>query len=337
MSDERAAEALGKIANRYQPVTWLPASLMRPVNAPAPTLVVHRLVPVTGADIEGFFHQRVALGRLAPGLYLIEVAHGTNRVCAQLAVSDVALVVKKARGTLLAYAVNSQSGAPRAGTAISVWRGGKSVAISQTDAQGLARISLPQNGDDGRLVTLASLGQNEATVGQYDYSEDDENHGKFTVHAYTDRPIYRPGGRVSYKGIARQTLDQGLKYAVKSGQAVAVEVRDPSGTRISKAELSTNNYGSFHGDLELSPEAPTGSYSLVMTLGGEEHTADFEVASYRKPEFSASVTPNQTHYSEGENVEMMVAASYYFGRAGRGRTRALRRLPRVRLGRALWR
>ena len=313
LGDKKAAEALGQVANRYQPLYAIPAALLSPAKAAAPVLVAHRVLPVTGADIEGFFHQRVALGRLQPGLYLIEVAHGPNRVCAQLTVSDMALVVKKARGTLLAYAVDSGSGAPRARADIRLWKSGQLVGQTRTDAQGLARIALPQADDDGRLMTLASLGQNEATVGQYDYSEGDENNGKFTVAAYTDRPIYRPGGRVFYKAIARQTLDQGLKYAVRNGQNVDVEVRDPSGTRIEKTSLKANDYGSFHGAVTLSPEAPTGSYSLVMTLDGEEHTADFEVASYRKPEFSATVSPNQTHYSEGDNVEMMVAANYYFG------------------------
>ena len=214
---------------------------------------------------------------------------------------------------MVAFAADSATGAPRAGAQVRLFRGGKTVAQSSTDGQGLARLSVPPSDDGGRLMTLASVGDSEASVGQYDYSEGDEERGKWTVHAYTDRPLYRPGGVVSWKGIARTTLERGLKYGVAAGAPVEVEVRDPDGTRLQKSALALNSYGSFHGSLALSPEAPTGSYSLVMTLGGEEHTADFEVASYRKPEFSATVSPNQIHYATGETVEMMVAANYYFG------------------------
>ncbi|MBW3636029.1 MAG: carboxypeptidase regulatory-like domain-containing protein [Armatimonadetes bacterium] len=315
LRDPKAAKALSEIGNRYELVAQLPAALLHPAETVAPRLISQREMPVRGADIEGFFHERVKLGTLAAGLYLVDVAHGSHSVCAQMMVSDTALIVKKSRGELLAYTVESGSGKPRAGASIRVFQDGKTLARARSDAQGLARIPLSRrSGGEGRLMTLATLGNSEATVGQYDYQgEENEGQGEWTVHAYTDRPLYRPGGRVSYKGIARRTLDAGLRYAVASGETLDVEVRDPSGARISQQQLATNGFGSFHSFVELSPEAPTGTYSLVMSLRGEEHTADFTVASYRKPEFSATVSPNEKHYAHGDTVEMMVDATYYFG------------------------
>lgn len=315
LRDTEAARALGQIGNRYDAVNYLPKALLHPKQTVAPRLISDRQMPIGGADIEGFFHQRVKLGTLGAGLYLVDVTHGKSRISAQMMVSDTALIVKKARGELLTYAVESRSGKPRVGAQIRVFQGGKLLANARSDAQGLARIALAGRGDSsGRLLTLASMGNSEATVGQYDYQgENNEGKGDWTVHAYTDRPLYRPGGRVSYKGIARRTLDTGVRYAVAANQSVEVEVRDPSGARISQKRLSTNDFGSFHSFVELSPETPTGSYSIVMTIGGEEHTADFSVASYRKPEFSATVTPNEKHYAHGDTVEMMVDATYYFG------------------------
>ncbi|HEX8464611.1 MAG TPA: MG2 domain-containing protein, partial [Abditibacterium sp.] len=313
LRDADAARALGTVGNRYTPISMLPAAILHPKIAQSPQLVATRSIPIAGADIEGWFHQRLKLGALRPGLYLVDVKHGAHSVCAQMRVSDTALVVKKSRDTLLAWTVDSQSGAPRPNAAIQVFQGGKALASARSDAQGLARIALKRGSEaEGRLMTLASLGGSEAVVGQYDGGSD-ESRGQFTVHAYTDRPIYRPGGVVSFKGIARRTLDAGLRYAVPTGENVAVEVRDPSGGRVMRTALKTNRFGSFHGTATLSPEAPTGLYSIVMSLGGEEHTADFAVASYRKPEFSATLTPNEKHYAFGDRVEMMLGATYYFG------------------------
>jgi uncharacterized protein YfaS (alpha-2-macroglobulin family) len=317
LRDPKSAQGLGRVSNRYERVGAIPYDLLHPGTVPAPRLVETRTIPLKGADIEGFYHERIKLGNLGAGLYIVDVTHGQKTACAQMLVSDTALVVKKARGQLLAYAVDSQTGTPRPNAAIQVFKAGKTVASTRTDTQGLAKIDIShptESGSGDRLLTLASYGGSEATVGQYDYqNEDDEGHGNFTVHAYTDRPIYRPGGTVSYKGILRRTVDTGLRYAVPIAQPVTVEVRDPSGERVAQANLTTNNYGSFHGRFDLSSESPSGSYSIVMTIGDEEHTSDFTVASYRKPEFSATVTPNEKHYSFGEPVEMMVNSTYYFG------------------------
>ncbi|RYX84790.1 hypothetical protein EON83_09155 [bacterium] len=314
LRDPKAASALSRVSNRYETIPTLPAELLHPNGTAAPQLLENRTVALKGADIEGFYHERLKLGTPGAGLYLVEVAHGKNSVCAQMSVSDLALVVKKAPGQLLAYAVDSQSGAPRPNASIRVLQDGKVLTSARTDKEGLATIKLASNSESGggRLLSLASYGQNEATVGQYDGGED-EGHGGYTVHAYTDRPIYRPGGRVSWKGIARRTLDSGLRYSVPTGQKVDFEVRDPSGQQVAISSATTNNYGAFSGAFELSSEAPSGYYSMVMTIDGEEHTSDFSVASYRKPEFSATVTPNEKHYSFGDQVEMMVESTYYFG------------------------
>ena len=316
LRDPLAAQGWSQISNRYDPVKALPPALLHPKVALAPQLIETRDVPLKGADIEGFHHERLKLGVPGAGLYLVEVAHGKNVVSAGLSVSDLALVVKKARGQLLAFAVDSASGAPRGGAAIRVMQGGKTISTARTGKDGLVKIALPAKAEEengGKVLSLASWGQSEATVGQYDEGSEDESHGDFTVHAYTDRPIYRPGGKVSWKGIARRTLDSGVRYNIPVGEKVDFEVRDPSGGRVASSHTATNEFGAFSGNFELSSEAPSGSYSMVMTVDGEEHTQDFSVASYRKPEFSATVTPNEKHYSFGDDIEMMVSSAYYFG------------------------
>lgn len=314
LRDAKAAESLSQVGNRYEDEKSqpLPRALLHPAQGQAPRLLSSRAMPITEADGEGFFHQRLKLGAPGAGLYLMDATHGGKTVSAWMLVSDTALVVKQSRRDLLALAVDARSGTPRAGAAIQVFQAGHVVATAKSDVQGMARIALP-TGDSGKLMTLATLGAHEATVGQYDGGEESEGHGEFAAHAYTDRPIYRPGARVFYKGIVRRALEPGIRYTVPDGEPVAVEIRDPSGERVLREERKANRFGSFAGNVELSPEAPTGTYTVVMTVRGEEHTADFTVASYRKPEFTATVTPNQKHYTRGETIEMFVAASYYFG------------------------
>lgn len=318
LRDDAAAIALSRLGNRYteeasQP---LPQVLLHPSRRAAPQLIDTRQIAVGNADTEGFFHQRLDLGRRGAGLYLVDVARGAGAalqiVSAYVLVSDTALIVKKSRRELLAFTVDARGGSPKAGSDVRVLRRGQLLARGRSDENGLARLALPDKAD-GSLLTLTSFGAHEATVGQYDEGEDRENSGPFTTALYTDRPVYRPGGKVSYKGIVRRALENGMRYDIPSGESVHVEVRDPNGDTLQRVKKTANRFGSFWGEVELSSEAPTGLYTVVTDLRGEKQTHDFAVASYKKPEFSATITPNQTHYLRGQTVEMFVDAALYFG------------------------
>ncbi|MGQ0548355.1 MAG: alpha-2-macroglobulin family protein, partial [Armatimonadota bacterium] len=185
------------------------------------------------------------------------------------------------------------------------------LAQGRTDVSGTARFALPRDATEFFLVAVAQRGPDEAVVGRTDYRF--ESSGEFTLHAYTDRPIYRPGHRIHYKAIARRNASGGFGYSVPAGQTVSIEIRDPSGEPILREQRRTNAYGSFAGHVDLSAEAATGTYALVLAAGGSTVTHDIVVAAYRKPEYSVTVTPEKPRYARGETVSMTVSAQYYFG------------------------
>jgi hypothetical protein len=309
MQNEQRAEALNAM-NTLDGRGYLPPILLYPSDAPAPSLVLEKRMPITEDDIEGFFHQRVDFGKLEPGLYLLEAQHVQDTVSSWFLVTDAALVVKRAGRQVLAYVVNIKKGTPISGSQIRVYQTSALVAQGRTGSDGLASLSVPA-GERGSLTVVAVHGEDEAVVNGYLYEQEDG--GDFAVYAYTDRPLYRPGQRIYYKGIARRKLEAGGRYAVPSGEPVAVEIRDPSGERILQAQHTTNPFGSFYGHVDLSPEASTGVYALILTLRGEKHTQDIVVGSFKKPEFAVTLTPTKPRYVRGEQVEVVVEGQYYFG------------------------
>ncbi len=298
----------------------LPPELLKPANGPAPSLFLDKEFRVTEADREGFYFQRFAFGSLPAGLYLTQVDHDKHAASTWLLITDTALVVKRANKQLLAYTVNMKSGVPLSSTDIRVYKDGKIAAQSKTDSAGLCQIALPdkahsegeEGGDDSHYMSIAIRGDDEALVERSNYYSSEEN-GKFAVAAYTDRPIYRPGHRISFKGVARRTVEKGVQYSMPTGEPVAIEVFDPKGDSVFKQRLVANRFGSFFGAFDLSSEARTGVYTLSMTLGGEKHTHGIVVASYRKPEFEVTVSPVKKTYVRGEMIEMNVTGKYYFG------------------------
>ncbi len=329
-------QKLDSVGRSYDPAPNLPDGLLHPKVGQAPKIVQERDIAITQGDKEGFFYQKLNFEQLPTGLYLLDLKHAGKSVCSWILVTDTALIVKRAQNSVLAYAVDMQSGAPLPNSTVRAYRNGKVVAESSTDAVGLASLTMPRTaprhaasadgGDEGgdgsdtadaaRITTLVVRGDDEAIITR-DYFRN-EDAGNFAVHAYTDRPIYRPGQQIAFKGIVRRIRDMDAveptqRYAVPAGEPVTVEMRDKDSERILLTKLTTNRYGSFNGKVALDPEAATGVYTLITTVRGEEHTHQIVIASYQKPEFSVSVTPDKKRYRKGETVRMTVSAQYYFG------------------------
>lgn len=331
LPDDNAFDALQQIGRTYEDDAkkkTLPAALLHPKAAgtSAPRLVFARDVPITEADREGFYHKRIPLPAGRPGVFLVDVTHGSagkqkQSVCSWVVASDMALVVKRApasgeRGPqLVAFATDLLTGKPERGAAVRAYRAGRVVATATTGDGGLATLDLPRkvrsSDEEPRLMTVALRGDDEAVLGQSEYDYEEE--GAFAVAAYTDRPLYRPGQKIFYKGIARRKRETPGRYDVPDGLPVTVEIRDPGGERISRSVTRTNRFGSFSGAAELSPEAPTGMFTLVANVSGERHTTDIEVAAYRKPEFAVTVKADKPRYVRGDEATVNVEGKFYFG------------------------
>ncbi|MDR7417847.1 MAG: MG2 domain-containing protein [Armatimonadota bacterium] len=311
LKDRQAARALDQVGVDWRPAGALPDALLRPRTGAAPSLVLVREVPITGVGVEGFYTMSIDLGAPGVGLYLIEARYGTKTVSSVALVTDTALVLKRTPVEILTFVADVATGVPAAGSTVTVYRDGEVLGRAIAATNGLARFRLPAPMGEFHLTVVAQRGRDEAVVAGTDYRF--EESGDLTLFAYTDRPIYRPGQRIFYKALVRRKTGAGLRYAIPSGQRVTVEVRDPSGEPIFRERRTANALGAFHGRFDLSEEAPTGTYALVLTGGGTTFTHDIAVASYRKPEFSVTVRPDKPRYVAGDLVTVAVSAQFYFG------------------------
>lgn len=135
---------------------------------------------------------------------------------------------------------------------------------------------------------------------------------RYAAFLYTDRPIYRPGQVVHYKGVFR--LDNDAVYQLPPpGEKVLVRIYDAEGKLIQEEEKVLSPYGTISGDLSLGDEASLGYYRIEASIGGEVTESFFQVAEYRKPEFEVSLKTDKENYIHGENITITVSAIYYFG------------------------
>lgn len=262
-------------------------------------------------DSEGVFNQRIDIPKLAPGLYVISAKAETAQTLGWILVTDLGLVTKNSGTEMLAFATDIKTGEPAASVDVEVYTSSKKIASGKTAVDGLVNLALPASPEgDSQKTIVAKSGESYAFVSAWASLSDES---KKLIYAYTDRPVYRPGQKVYFKGIARQMA--GDNYKVLASQRVNVEVRDSRDTLIYRGTKRTDKFGCYFGELDLNPETATGYYMMVSTFEGQSRGEEtgFQVASYQKPEFSVKVDFPKKRYVRNDVVRAKISSDYYFG------------------------
>lgn len=312
---------------------------------------------VAEGDLENYFlrPRGMALdgGQLTPGLYFLEaVSPGLEQPYWQtrhfLNVATAALTIKQSIDRITVWATDVQSGQPIIGETISLYDASHEVLASgATDHDGLVQLDIPLTRDlHTRFAAVLDsarhfgLGYSDWTNGLEPYQFDYYfafHPPAFQSYLYTDRPVYRPGQPVYFRGIVRSKDD--VAYGLPDLETAAVSISGPRGEIIYEQALPLNDFGSFSGVFDLAPQAVPGAYTLSVDLPSTtEHFREgsdisFLVAAYQveiqptAPQIAQGegnydftddsddgaaieLIPERTHYSVGDRAQILIASPY---------------------------
>ena len=187
--------------------------------------------------------QSVDVPASEPGLYLVEATDGKLRAYTLVSVSAMAVLTKTQPGQAYARVVDRISGHALAGVDVE-FRSRKTLHGSvKTDAQGFAKLAAKDSSD---VFVVATRGRDVAfdALNEYSFQPNEERH--ISTYAYTDRPVYRPGHKVYFKGIFRKPAVFG--YEVPAFREVNAEILDGEGKTIFRKELGLSSFGSVKGE-----------------------------------------------------------------------------------------
>lgn len=127
-------------------------------------------------------------------------------------------------------------------------------------------------------------------------------------YIYTDRPLYRPGHEVFFKGIVRDEFD--VVYGIDPDlKTVQVDILDSSYSNIYTEKIEVTEFGTFSGSLVIPDDAPLGSYLIQTSFGGGR----FDVEEFVGAPFKAQISLDKEEYVNGESAEITFNAEYFFG------------------------
>lgn len=289
---------------------------------------------VTRLDLEKIFGRR-----LAPGIYYIEgsseeVKDYKDNLRKQkivFIVTQTALTYKHSKDHVLVWATSMNSGEPSANISISVRNSsGTVLAEGVTNSDGLfdAQIKDPDSGSDYSHPDIHVIGKTDSDfafvsntwsdgVAAWNFNLSSSYlPAPYYSTVYTDRPIYRPGDTVAFKGIIREAGNTDLK--LPNLKTTKVTVTDSLGQTIFEKDLAISGNGTFNDEVALAPKASTGDYSIQSTLtssDGQSHYVSgvFYVNEYRKPDYLVKMTPDKENYVQGDKIKIDIDGQYFFG------------------------
>jgi alpha-2-macroglobulin len=254
--------------------------------------------------------QNQTIEPLRPGIYVLTATGGGYEKRTWFAVSSRALIVKRSPYEILAWVTNAQTGQPGANVPLTLYGAKGKLTAAKTGADGLVKFNAPP---------LPQAAWVSATQGDpaFAQAEPPEDLAPYAAYLYTDRPIYRPGHLIRFRGTVRGYSGEGYS-PVNDVKTVRTEIKTRGGSTVYDQVLPLNEWGTFAGEFQLAPEPPLGDYEIVTTVGtGDKETRffhTFQVQSYRKPEFTVDVTIPKTHYLGGEGtIPVTISAKYFFG------------------------
>ena len=257
------------------------------------------------------------------------------------ALTDIALTLKHSGNRALVWAVNMKTGLPVPAASIKFHSlNGSVVKSGATDKDGFFETAIDINAfvtggndwrpeffvtaeKDGDFAFVGSEWADGFRSGDFGFAEDIQwtNAPRYRVdsYVYTDRPVYRAGDTVNFKGVVRLRGWDGNFILPSSNLRAVVTVNDAEGKEVYRSQLPFSEFGGFEGKLTLGEETSLGDYYLQFNISPETDTGQiyqgtsFAVLAYRKPEYRVDLTTEKDNYFNGEKVVAGVEGAYYFG------------------------
>ncbi len=261
---------------------------------------------------EGNLRQKNAeLPKLPPGFYLVQVIQGDLEGQVVLVVNDLTGELQQTSDAVLVR-VARRDGRPVSGAQVDVRNlAGAWVAKGRTDRNGVLSLAGVK---DNELIAVVQDRDSTAIID----TEFFPTVAVFPdVYLYTDRPLYRPGGKIRFKGILREQRG-GVSRLLDSLSGVAgsarVSIVDLAGTTVvAEVDAPLSEFGTFAGEFELGSEELNGVFRVRARLGDASHIGEFRIKQYVKPIFFLKLETAQETLRAGGQLAAQVAVERYAG------------------------
>lgn len=250
----------------------------------------------------------VPVGKLQPGLYIVEAMLGDQRAVTMLFIGDTVAVTKTSPSGLFVWAVNRTTGAPVANVQSHWTDGVGELAKGTTNAQGWVQLN---HAAPEQTYLFAQDAQGGVLISENYYYNSEIYNTK--LYATTDHPLYRPGDTVNIKVVGREFINARESKPLADAP-IKLMVLDPNGLPVANQTLEFSGSNGGDTSIKLPVGSMAGGYDIQMTYLGEVYSAAFRVAEFQKPHFEINLIADKEDLKTNQAIPLEVQLRYPDGK-----------------------
>lgn len=258
-------------------------------------------------------YRRIPVPVADNGVYLVEGVSGSNIAYTVLVRSGLNFLVKQASAETFVYVARKDTGEPVSNVDLNLFslETGSIFHSSKTGSDGTFHY---KGNTPVKTLILAKKDGEYAVSDPEFYASSFYGEGGARAYIYTERPVYRPGDTVYFKGVVRNFNRD--DYRVASGSATVSIHSEEGESPLPPIPVSiSGDQGSFSGEFQIPNEdsIKLGNFTLVLNYQDKTFQTEFSVEAYVKPTFVVNVSVPKSDFLQKEEVNATVKARYYYG------------------------
>lgn len=259
------------------------------------------------------------------GIYHIDIRSEDDRWLQDsrfISVSDLGLIVKQGQNFTSVFVNSIATSKSLANVKVKVFGQNNQLAgQGTTDSDGYAKIKLINqeiSGFSPALITatlnndynVLMIRDTKVQTSYFELGGYRNAPNGLQTYIYPERDLYRPGEKVSFAAIVRNT-----EWSVPGKIPVKVEIRTPNGKLLKTIKKTLNEEGSFDADFETTTASMTGNYTINLFSSNDVFLASqtIKIEEFMPDRIKVSADFDKKDYSIGEKAILNINAQNLFG------------------------
>ncbi|MBE7173165.1 MAG: alpha-2-macroglobulin family protein [Williamsia sp.] len=239
-----------------------------------------------------------------------------------ISVSDLGLIAKEGKEKMIVFANSIKTAEPRNGVNILVYgNNNQLLGMGPTNAEGLAEIQftrkefagfrpamiIAKTADDFNYLPFSSTA---IATSRFEVGGKTGNSTGLDAFIYGERDIYRPGEQVNFSVVLRDR-----QWKAPGELPLKMKFLLPNGKELKNFRKNLNEQGAAEGNVQLSPSAITGNYSLEVYTSNDVllGTKSFQIEEFVPDRIKVTATLNKPFLRPGDATQLQISAINFFG------------------------
>jgi uncharacterized protein YfaS (alpha-2-macroglobulin family) len=239
-----------------------------------------------------------------------------------ISVSDIGLIAKEASDKMVVFANSIKTASPISGVNMLVYGyNNQLLGTAATNADGVAEITysrkefagfrpamiIAKTANDFNYLPFTST---KVETSRFDAGGKRNNTTGLDAFIYAERDIYRPGERVNFSVIVRDPV-----WHSPGDIPLKLKFLLPNGKELKTFRKTLNEQGSVEGNVDISPVAITGSYSLEVYTSNDIllSAKAFMIEEFVPDRIKVKAVLDKPSLKPGETTELTINAVNFFG------------------------